>query len=71
MKRNIGFSMRLSVDYEQGVLDNPALREVAQEAETRLRRVIDKVGASQGTALPESFESQRVSSFPVCLYDGS
>jgi uncharacterized protein (DUF302 family) len=27
-----------------GVLDNPALREVAQEAETRLRRAIDKLG---------------------------
>ena len=28
-----------------GVLDNPALREVAQEAETRLRRAIDGLGA--------------------------
>jgi uncharacterized protein (DUF302 family) len=28
-----------------GVLDNPALREVAQEAETRLRRAIDRLGA--------------------------
>jgi len=28
-----------------GVLDNPALREVAQEAERRLRRAIDKLGA--------------------------
>jgi hypothetical protein len=27
-----------------GVLDNPALREVAQEAETRLRWVIDRLG---------------------------
>jgi uncharacterized protein (DUF302 family) len=29
-----------------GVLDNPALREVAQEAERRLRRAIDKLGAA-------------------------
>ena len=28
-----------------GVLDNPTLREVAQEAERRLRRAIDKLGA--------------------------
>ena len=28
-----------------GVLDNPALREVAQEAEARLRRAIDGLGA--------------------------
>jgi uncharacterized protein (DUF302 family) len=28
-----------------GALDNPALREVAQEAERRLRRVIHKLGA--------------------------
>ncbi len=28
-----------------GVLDNPALREVAQEAEARLRRAIDKISA--------------------------
>jgi uncharacterized protein (DUF302 family) len=28
-----------------GVLDNPALRDVAQEAERRLRRAIDKLGA--------------------------
>ena len=28
-----------------GVLDNPALREVAQEAERRLRRAIDRLGA--------------------------
>jgi uncharacterized protein (DUF302 family) len=28
-----------------GVLDNPALREVAQEAEARLRRVIKKLSA--------------------------
>jgi uncharacterized protein (DUF302 family) len=27
-----------------GVLDNPVLREVAQEAERRLRRAIDKLG---------------------------
>jgi uncharacterized protein (DUF302 family) len=27
-----------------GVLDNPALRDVAQEAESRLRRAIDKLG---------------------------
>jgi uncharacterized protein (DUF302 family) len=29
-----------------GVLDNPALREVAQEAERRLRRAIDRLGAA-------------------------
>ena len=29
-----------------GVLDNPALREVAQEAEARLRRVIKKLNAT-------------------------
>jgi uncharacterized protein (DUF302 family) len=29
-----------------GVLDNPALREVAQEAERRLHRAIDKLGAA-------------------------
>jgi uncharacterized protein (DUF302 family) len=29
-----------------GVLDNPALREVAQEAARRLRRAIDKLGAA-------------------------
>lgn len=29
-----------------GVLDNPALREVAQEAEARLRRVIKKLSAT-------------------------
>jgi len=29
-----------------GVLDNPTLREVAQEAERRLRRVVDKLGAA-------------------------
>ena len=28
-----------------GVLDNPVLREVAQEAERRLRRAIDRLGA--------------------------
>ena len=28
-----------------GVLDNPALHEVAQEAERRLRRAIDRLGA--------------------------
>jgi hypothetical protein len=28
-----------------GVLDNPALKEVAQEAEAKLRRAIDKLGA--------------------------
>jgi uncharacterized protein (DUF302 family) len=28
-----------------GMLDNPALREVAQEAEARLRRAIDRLGA--------------------------
>ncbi len=28
-----------------GVLDNPALREVAHEAERRLRRAVDKLGA--------------------------
>ena len=28
-----------------GVLDNPALREVAREAEGRLRRVVHKLGA--------------------------
>ena len=28
-----------------GVLDNPTLREVAQEAERRLRRAIDRLGA--------------------------
>jgi len=29
-----------------GVLDNPALRDVAQEAERRLRRAIDRLGAA-------------------------
>jgi len=29
-----------------GVLDNPALRAVAEEAETKLRRAIDKLGAA-------------------------
>jgi len=28
-----------------GALDNPVLREVAQEADSRLRRVIDKLGS--------------------------
>jgi len=28
-----------------GVLDNPTLREVAQEADSRLRRVIEKLGS--------------------------
>jgi hypothetical protein len=28
-----------------GVLDNPALQDIAQEAEGRLRRAIDKLGA--------------------------
>jgi hypothetical protein len=45
MMGNIGFSTRLNVDYEQGVLDNPALREVAEEAERRLRRATDSLGA--------------------------